>query len=102
MPDSRGHGSGSDGVGRPDRLTRPLSDVAVGASAEIVAIEDGLGPIGRRLADLGFLPGTPVAVLSRAPLGDPTVFLLRGYQVAIRKSESDHVRVIVAGEDGAS
>ena len=34
-----------------------------------------------------------VEVLRRAPLGDPTVFELHGYQLCLRRSESQRVRV---------
>lgn len=52
--------------------------------------------MGRRLADLGFLPGTEVRVVRRAPLGDPTVFELRGFQLCLRRSEAALVRVSAA------
>jgi len=32
-------------------------------------------------------------VIRRAPLGDPTVFELHGYQLCLRRSESARVRV---------
>ena len=44
-------------------------------------------------ADLGFCPGTPVQVVRRAPLGDPVLYELRGYQIALRRSEASRVRV---------
>ena len=59
----------------------------------VVAGVDEAGPIGRRLLDLGFLPGTPVCVLRRAPLGDPAVFELRGYQLCLRATESARIRI---------
>jgi len=46
-----------------------------------------------RLADLGFCPGTPVRVARRAPLGDPVLYELRGYQIALRRSEARRIRV---------
>jgi ferrous iron transport protein A len=50
-------------------------------------------PQSRRLRDLGFLPGTRVCLLRRAPLQDPAVFGLRGYQMALRRCESRCVMV---------
>lgn len=52
-------------------------------------------PQSRRLRDLGFLPGTRVCLLRRAPLQDPAVFALRGYQMALRRCESECVMVRV-------
>lgn len=74
----------------------PLSDLPTGHIGSITGI---LGypqkPQSRRLRDLGFLPGTQVCPLRRAPLQDPTVFGLRGYQVALRRCESACVLVQV-------
>ncbi len=58
-------------------------------------------PIARRLADLGFLPGTPVRVVRRAPLGDPCVFALRGSQICLRRSEAREIRVRPLPESSA-
>jgi Fe2+ transport system protein FeoA len=50
-------------------------------------------PLATRLADLGFCPGTEVRVVRRAPLGDPVLYELRGYQIALRRREASLVRV---------
>ncbi len=42
----------------------------------------------RRLLDLGFTPGEPVAVVRTTPLGDPLVVVVRGTQIALRKREA--------------
>jgi ferrous iron transport protein A len=42
----------------------------------------------RRLLDLGFTPGEPVAVVRATPLGDPLVVMVRGTQLALRKREA--------------
>lgn len=52
--------------------------------------------LARRLADLGLLPGTDVRLLTTAPFGDPMLFRLRGYRLALRRDEA--ARVLV--EDG--
>jgi Fe2+ transport system protein FeoA len=70
----------------------PLSDVAPGARAVVVDVVLD-GPIGRRLLDLGLLPGTPVTVVRRAPLGDPSVYELRGYRLCLRRADASRVRV---------
>jgi ferrous iron transport protein A len=50
-------------------------------------------PVGRRLMDLGVLPGTPIRALRRSPLGDPSVYELRGYRLCLRKADAGTVRV---------
>jgi Fe2+ transport system protein FeoA len=49
--------------------------------------------IGRRLLDLGFIPGTPVRVVRRAPLGDPVSFELRGSRICLRRTEAARIFV---------
>lgn len=71
-----------------------LSDVAADRSAVIVWVDAGSAQ-GRRLLDLGFLPGTDIRVIRRAPLGDPIQFALRGCNFCLRKSEADDIRVRV-------
>jgi Fe2+ transport system protein FeoA len=47
-----------------------------------------LGPLRRRLLDMGITPGTEITFKKVAPLGDPIEIMLRGYVLAIRKSEA--------------
>lgn len=69
-----------------------LSDLGPGEPALVESVE-APGPIGRRLLDLGFVPDTPVALLRRAPLGDPSVYEIRGSQLCLRRSEASRIRV---------
>jgi len=73
-------------------VTTPLSELAPGTHAVVREVRGG-GPIGRRLLDLGLLPGTPVTVVRRAPLGDPVVYELRGYRLCLRRADSALVLV---------
>lgn len=69
-----------------------LSDVPVGEKVKVCCL-DGNGYLVRRLAELGFIPGTEVKVIRRAPLNDPIEFALRGYLVSLRSEEARLVRV---------
>lgn len=69
-----------------------LADLRPGAVARVAAVDAG-SRIGRRLLDLGFVPGTGVAVVRRAPLGDPVEYELRGYRVCLRRSEAMRIQV---------
>jgi Fe2+ transport system protein FeoA len=70
----------------------PLSQIAIGTTAVIDRI-DAPAPVARRLGDLGFIPGTPVTPIRRAPLGDPGVYEIRGVQYCLRRSEAGSIRV---------
>ncbi|MDR1582163.1 MAG: ferrous iron transport protein A [Prevotellaceae bacterium] len=50
-----------------------------------------LGPLRRRLLDMGITPGTEIVFNKVAPLGDPVEIGLRGYMLAIRKTEAEAV-----------
>lgn len=77
----------------PNQAIR-LCCLARGADATVVAVE-GSDDVSRRLADLGLVPGTRLEMLTVAPLGDPILFRLLGYRLALRKDESERVMVRV-------
>jgi Fe2+ transport system protein FeoA len=70
----------------------PLTALPVGGRGMIEHVRTG-DAVGERLLDLGLVPGTPVLVLRRAPLGDPSVYELRGYQLCLRRTEAERIRV---------
>ena len=55
----------------------------------------GKGPVKRRMMDMGLVPGTDVAVVRVAPLGDPIEFTVKGYSLSLRKSEAEAIQVEV-------
>lgn len=69
-----------------------LDHLALGRDGVIVAI-DVQDPAGRRLADLGLVPKTRIRAVRRAPLGDPTVYELRGYRLCLRMGEAARVEI---------
>ena len=70
-----------------------LASLRPGACARVESV-DTRTPVGRRLADLGFLPRTEVRVLRCAPLGDPIEYELRGYRLCMRRAEAARVLVV--------
>jgi ferrous iron transport protein A len=85
------------GNARPTGLStgpaEPLTALRPGQRARIRKVELD-GPVGTRLRDLGFLPGTEVRLIRRAPLGDPAVYELRGAQICLRRTEAQAIRVV--------
>lgn len=49
----------------------------------------------RRLLEMGLTPGTEVAVISVAPLGDPLQIEVRGTRWSIRRAEAAEIEVRV-------
>ena len=72
--------------------TRTLADLSRVLVAQVVAIE-GEDEIAKRLRELGFCPGTEVRFERQAPFGGPIILSLRGYQLALRPSEAQRVRI---------
>ncbi len=69
---------------------RTLSGLAPGQEAVVQQIE-GRDDFRDRLAHLGFLPGTRVRMVRRAPLGGPVEVRIRGYHLALRRRDARHV-----------
>ena len=49
--------------------------------------------IGRRLTDLGLVPGTRVGCELVSPAGDPAAYRIRGALIALRRRDADLVAV---------
>lgn len=74
----------------------PLSALALGSSACVREVTGPNPRIARRLQDLGFVPGSRVRALRRAPLGDPIEYEVRGTRICLRASEASCIRVVPA------
>ncbi len=53
------------------------------------------GELGRRLRDMGLVPGTPFQVQGRAPLKDPVAIRILNFTLTLRNNESDFIEVEV-------
>jgi ferrous iron transport protein A len=74
--------------------TISIRQLAVDQTAVVVKITGG-GELGRRLREMGLVPGTPIRVVGRAPLKDPVEIKLRGYNLTLRNHEADRIFVTV-------
>ena len=75
----------------------PLRKMKLGQCGVIKAIS-GKGELGRRIRDLGIIPGAEIEVVGRAPLHDPVALRLKGFTITLRNSEADYISCEV--EDG--
>ena len=78
--------------GRGDQKTRKLGELKAGTRAIVRRVSGEPGLL-RRLMELGFVPGTPITLVRRAPMGDPIELRLRGTHFSIRTSEADRIDV---------
>ncbi len=65
---------------------QPLSALPVGVPARLCRHLEA-SRIPARLADLGFVPDTPLEVVRVAPLGDPVEVEIRGYRLCLRRED---------------
>lgn len=56
------------------------------------------GELGRRIRDMGLVPGVEVTVVGRAPLKDPVALRIDNFTIALRNREADFIEVVDQGE----
>ena len=69
-----------------------LKEVAVGKTVSVVKLH-GEGAVKRRIMDMGITKGVEVFVRKVAPLGDPMEVTVRGYELSLRKADTEMIEV---------
>jgi ferrous iron transport protein A len=69
-----------------------LAMLKVGEKGKIMRI-GSLGPLKRRLMDMGVLVGEEIEVKKVAPLGDPIEVTIKNYNLSLRKKEAEGIDV---------
>jgi ferrous iron transport protein A len=72
-----------------------LAMLKPGEKGKIIKI-GAIGPLRRRLMDMGVLVGEDVKVEKVAPLGDPIEVKIKHYNLSLRKKEAEGISVEVA------
>ena len=75
-------------------MTEPISLRALsqGQKAVIVSVTVQ-GELGRRIRDMGLVPGVEIHIVGRAPLQDPVALRLMGFTLTLRNREADYIMV---------
>jgi ferrous iron transport protein A len=73
----------------------PLRKMLSGQKGVISRVEAN-GELGRRIRDMGVVPGTPIQIQGRAPLKDPVAIRVRDFTLTLRNNEADHILVDVS------
>ena len=69
-----------------------LRDAKVGQTVKVAKLE-GTGAVKRRIMDMGITKGESIYVRKVAPLGDPIEITIRGYELSLRKADSEMIIV---------
>jgi len=70
---------------------RQMKDNQAGTIAAIKAD----GELGRRIRDMGLVPGTAIKIQGRAPLHDPVALRVMGFTLTLRNNEANYIYVEV-------
>lgn len=88
---------GERGAATGARATATLDRLPFNVAARVVSV-GGESAIARRLMEMGVVPGAPVRVIKSAPLGDPIEVRVRGYHLALRRSEAKTISIMTSDE----
>jgi Fe2+ transport system protein FeoA len=75
-----------------------LSELPVG-KAGVVDSLDLPDAVQHHLMHMGFVPEARVVVVRRAPAGDPTVYSIDGFEIALRRETARSILVRTTTED---
>ena len=71
---------------------RTLRNVNIGETVKVKKVQ-GEGVVKRRIMDMGITKGVDIFVRKVAPLGDPIEIKIRGYELSLRKVDSEMIEV---------
>lgn len=71
-----------------------LRELPIGSDARVTGV-NGNSRVTKRLMEMGVVPGVDVRVIKTAPFGDPLEVRVRGYSLAMRRSEADSIDVAI-------
>ena len=73
-------------------MVKSMRHMAVNERAVIKSVS-ATRELGRRIRDMGLVPGTEVLIVGRAPLRDPVSLRLKGFTMTLRNNEADCISV---------
>ena len=71
---------------------KTLNEISCGKTVTVKKLT-GVGPVKRRIMDMGITKGVEVFVRKIAPLGDPMELTVRGYELSLRKADAQMIEV---------
>ena len=71
-----------------------LRQMQINQTGTIVSVK-AVGELGRRIREMGLIPGKKISVQGKAPLYDPVSIRVMGFTLTLRNNEADHIQVEV-------
>ncbi len=72
-----------------------LRKMEKGQTGTVISVKVG-GELGRRIRDMGIVPGTEITIQGRAPLFDPVAIRVMDSTLTLRNNEADYIEVEIA------
>ena len=69
-----------------------LKEIKCGQTVRVTKV-DGVGPVRRRIMDMGITRGCEIYLRKVAPLGDPIEVTVRGYELSLRRADAEMIIV---------
>lgn len=69
-----------------------MRSMAIDQTGTITSVKVG-GELGRRIREMGLVPGTEITIKHRAPLNDPVALRVMGGTITLRNNEADYIEV---------
>ena len=69
-----------------------LRQAKIGQTVKVIKLH-GEGAVKRRIMDMGITKGVEIYVRKFAPLGDPIEFMVRGYELSLRKADAEMIEI---------
>lgn len=69
-----------------------LRELSIGQNAVITEV-GGTGALRHHFLDMGVIPGAEVKLVKYAPMGDPMQLLVQGYELTLRVSDAENIKV---------
>jgi ferrous iron transport protein A len=75
-------------------MNNTVAQLPIGKVGKVLAIS-GDNAITKRLMEMGIVPGVALRVIKTAPFGCPMEIRVRGYNLAIRRSEAQSIEILI-------
>jgi len=72
--------------------SQSLKSAKPGSKVRVTKI-GGMGPIKRRIMEMGITKGVDLRIRKVAPFGDPMEIEVRGYELSLRKADAELIEV---------
>ena len=71
-----------------------LDTLEIGKDAVVASVASDDRALRQHILDMGLTPGTEVAMMKYAPMGDPLEIRLRGYELTLRKDDAARIELV--------